>query len=91
MLPTVLIIHCCITNWAQIEWLKITAIICFSHGSAIWAGLSRNSFSLLHSAGAANKGKEIHWQDGTLTWLASCAGFQQQVPLQGQWLWFLST
>lgn len=47
MLPTVLIIYCCITNWTQIEWLKITAIIYFSHGSAIWAGLSRNSFSLL--------------------------------------------
>ena len=41
---------------AQIEWLKVTAIVYFSHGPAIQAELSRNSFSLLHSAGVANKG-----------------------------------
>lgn len=61
MLPTVP------KSQPKTEWLKITTIIYFSHGSIVWAGLNRDNFSLLHSARAVNKGQEIHSQDGTLT------------------------
>ena len=58
VLPAVLVIYHSITNHCKIEWLQMTAVVYFSHGSATGTGLSRASFSPRPSAGAANRGSE---------------------------------